>query len=148
IGEILADLGAHVLIDLQDLQLDLGRLAFGLSDRGDQLSTLARQALLLTLEAGDPGVGNQVPLPQVIDPDQLLGDPFDLLVLGDDLSLVAADLLAQLQRTLAQLRLLALARGATHLELPPLAPDRLGNVGLVLPPQPPAAQRPRPPTPP
>ena len=40
-GEVLADLGAHVLIDLQDLDLGLGDLALGLRDRGDELPALA-----------------------------------------------------------------------------------------------------------
>src|SRR5262249_8901601 len=64
--------------------------------------------------------------------DKLLGDPLDLLLLGRVLRFVAADLLAKLNRALAQLRLLAVARRAPDLELPPLARDRLGHVGVVL----------------
>ena len=67
LGEVLADLGAHVLIDLQDLQLGLGDLALGLGDRGDQLPALAIEPLLLALERGDPRVGNQILLPELVD---------------------------------------------------------------------------------
>src|SRR5262249_42531958 len=107
LGQILADLGAHILVDLQNLQLGLGNLSLGLGNGRGELATLSDQPLLLTLQTGDTRIGNEILLPQLIDPDELLADPFDLLVLGDDLGLVAADLLPQLGDALTQLRLLA-----------------------------------------
>ena len=53
LAQVLADLGAHVLVDLQDLQLDLGDLALGLRGRGDELAALAFEARRVALERGD-----------------------------------------------------------------------------------------------
>ena len=55
VREVLADLGAHVLIDLQDLDLGLGDLALGLRDRGHELPALAFEARLLAFERRHPG---------------------------------------------------------------------------------------------
>ena len=49
LGKVLADLGAHLLIDLQDLQLGFRHFAFGLCDRGDKLTALSPQPLLFPL---------------------------------------------------------------------------------------------------
>ena len=91
VGEVLADLGAHVLVDLQDLDLGLGDLALGLRDRGDKLSALAFEARLLALQRGDAGELDELLAPQLADALQLLLDPLDLLVLGGDLRDEAAD---------------------------------------------------------
>jgi hypothetical protein len=58
IGQILTDFSAHVLIDLQDLQLDFGHFALGLGDRCGQLTAFPIEPLLFAFESRHPGIGN------------------------------------------------------------------------------------------
>ncbi len=50
LGKVLADVGAHLLVDLQDLQLDFGILALGLRDRRDELTALTDEARMIALQ--------------------------------------------------------------------------------------------------
>jgi len=76
---------AHVLVDLQDLDLGLGNLALGLRDRSDKLSTLALEPRLFAFQRRDAAELNELLCPQLADPFEFLLDPLDLLVLGGDL---------------------------------------------------------------
>jgi hypothetical protein len=50
VGQLLADLGAQVLVDLQDFQLGLGNAAPGLGSRCDQAAALALQPRAVALQ--------------------------------------------------------------------------------------------------
>ena len=50
LAQLLHHLGAHLLVDLDDLQRGLGDLALGLRDAGDDLAALALEARRLALE--------------------------------------------------------------------------------------------------
>jgi len=78
-----------------------------LGNGGHELAALTDEPLLLALETGDASVRNEILLPQLVDADELLADPFDLLSLDVICRLDNADLLTQLGHALAQLRLLA-----------------------------------------
>ncbi len=117
VGEVLADLGAHVLIDLQDLDLGLGDLALRLRDRGDELAALAVEPRACSRSSAVTRVNwTSCFSHKVADAVELLLDPVDLLVLGVDLRGKAADLLLRLRDALVELRLQALARVAADLE--------------------------------
>ena len=60
IGDLLGVLAAHVLIDLNHLQLDFGNLALGLGDGRNQLPALAFEPGRLALQRIDPGLGHQL----------------------------------------------------------------------------------------
>ena len=54
LAQLLLGLGAQVIVDLHDLQLDLGDLAFDLRDRGGELALLAVEIDGLTFEPVEP----------------------------------------------------------------------------------------------
>ena len=49
LGQVLADLAAHVLVDLKNLQLRFRNLALGLGGGGDELATFAVKPVLVPL---------------------------------------------------------------------------------------------------
>ena len=103
--ELLADLGAQILVDLQDLQLGLGDLALGLGDRGDERAALALEARGVALERGHALDLDEVLAPEVAHALELLRDQLDLALLRGDLvgrgplicSLSCADALPELR---------------------------------------------------
>jgi hypothetical protein len=66
-AQLLGDVAAEVLVDLDNLQLGLGDLAFDLSSRGNELATLALEPGLLALELGEPGEVDEVALVELFD---------------------------------------------------------------------------------
>src|SRR5262249_23806469 len=96
LGEVLADLGAQVLVDLDDLQLRLGDLALGLRRGADQLAAFALQARRVAFEPSQPGEWDEVLAPQVAYAGKLLLDQVDLLILGGSLPRQAPDLFLKL----------------------------------------------------
>ena len=116
LAHVLGDLAAQVLIDLDDLQLSLGDLAFGLGDGGDQLPAFALEPRAVALERGEPGDLHEIVFPELAHAFELLADQRDLPRLGVLLRGEAADLVLQLRDALFQLRFLAEPRGAAKLE--------------------------------
>src|SRR4029078_3123024 len=109
-GEFLANLGAQILVDLYDLQLDLGDLVLVLRGRGDELPAVAVSLGEVALQAHNPGKLHEVFLPESHDALQLLANPFDLIFLGSLLRNQSGDLLPKLSDALIKLRLLTFAR--------------------------------------
>ena len=60
LAQLLHRLGAHLLVDLDDLELGLGDAAFRLGDRRDELAALAFDAGGIALEGVQAGDRNQV----------------------------------------------------------------------------------------
>src|SRR5215470_8391061 len=67
VGKLLSDLTAQILINLNDLELYLRDLGFGLSGSSHQLTTFAFELGGVTLQAGHPRYGNQIFLEQFLD---------------------------------------------------------------------------------
>ena len=63
-GEVLANLGAQILVDLDDLQLDLGDLVLVLCRRGDELAVIAFSPCEVALQGNDPRKLDEVFLPE------------------------------------------------------------------------------------
>src|SRR3954453_10086421 len=121
VREVLAVLGPHILIDLQDLDPRFGDLALRLGDRRNELSTFTLKSRLLALQRRDAVELNQLLGPQLAHALELFLDPFDLLVFRGDLRDQPADFFLRLRDTLTQLRLQSLARLAPDFEKPRLA---------------------------
>jgi hypothetical protein len=69
--------------------------------------------------------------PEIVDADQLLGHPIDLLLLGFDLRFASADFVTQLGNAFLELAPLTFPPGAAHFELLAFAVDRLGDVRII-----------------
>src|SRR5829696_6361284 len=93
LGQLLADLGLQILVDLQDLQLGFRDLAPGLSDGGDERTALAFETRGVALERRHALELHEVLAPQIADAFELLGDQLDLPLLRLDLIAEAVDLL-------------------------------------------------------
>src|SRR5439155_17045528 len=130
LGEIHADLGAQVLVDLDDLKLRLGDLALSLRRGADQLAAFALQSRSVAFELSQPGERDEVLTPQVANTGKLLLDQVDFLVLGGSLPCQAPDLFPELADALAELGLLSGPRCAPQLEQLPLAGDGAGDIGI------------------
>ena len=130
-GQLLADLAAKVLIDLQDLKPGFGDLSPGLRDRRDQRSSFSPEARRVPLQCRHACDLDEVLAPQLTYAVELLDDELDLAILGDDLLLEAADKLLDLRDPLVELRLLPRARRAAQLEEHPLSGKdaRNGRIG-------------------
>src|SRR5947209_11724401 len=131
VGEILPVLGAHVLIDLQHLDLRFGDLALGLRDGCHKLSALAFKARLLALKCSHAIELDELLGPKLAHAFQFFLDPLDLLVLGCDLRHQTADLFLGLRYALAELTLEALAGLAPDLEKPRLADKHALDLGVA-----------------
>src|SRR5215207_2305939 len=92
LAQVLGDLRAQVLIDLQDLQLDLGDLALGLSDRGHELAQFPSEPYRVALERRHALDLDEVLAPQVAHAFKLLTDELDLALLRRGLAREALDL--------------------------------------------------------
>ena len=114
--QLLADLAAQVLIDLDDLELGFGDLALGLGDRRDERAALAAQPRIVAFERRQATDRHQVLLPQVAHALELPLDQLDLVLLGGDLLVDRPLLLLELADALLQLGLLAGAGVAAELE--------------------------------
>ena len=114
-------MAAHVLINLDHLQLDFGDLALGLGDGRHQLAALAFEPRRLALQRIDTGLGHELLVVKGLNADQLAFDEFDFVLLGVSLFRIALDLLFQLIDPLAQLLFLSLTGFEAELEVPLLA---------------------------
>src|SRR5215213_8645877 len=132
--KVLADLGAHVLLDLQSLNLRLGDLALGLRDRCDELSSLPLEPRLYAFQRRHPAELDELLGPQLTHAFELFLDPLDLLVLGADLRDQAGDFRLRLGYALTELRLQPFARLAPDLEQPGFAAEYAAHFRIVLPP--------------
>ena len=101
IGELLGDVGAKILVDLQDLQLGFGYLALGFGHRGRQLAAFAQQFSSVALQGAEAGQLHQPLIPQLLHPHQFLVDQCGFLLRGGQLVAHAADLFFQLCDLLA-----------------------------------------------
>src|SRR3954468_3993019 len=129
--QVLAHLRAQVLLDLQDLQLGFSDLALGLGDGRHERAPLAFKPGRIALQRGHARDLDQVLLPQLAHPLELLADQLDLALLRPNLVGQALDLLPELGDALPQLRHLPLAGGAADLEQLTLALDHTGHLGVV-----------------
>ena len=85
VAELLSHFAADILIDLDDLQLDLGNFAGGFGFRSDQLTALAAEPRSIAFERCHAGEGNKLLFPKLENALQFLFDESDLLRLGLDL---------------------------------------------------------------
>src|SRR3954453_20860815 len=152
LAQILGDLADHVLVDLDDLELGLGDLAFGLRARGDVLRALAVEAGAgarrggaggvlvpalaveagaVAFERGQAGDLHQVLVIEIPHTDELLLHQRDFPVLGSLLRGEALDLLVELLDALAQLRLLAGASVDANVEQLGFGGEQRLDVGIV-----------------
>jgi len=99
--ERFANFAAEVAVDLNNLQLRLGNLPFGLRDGCDQLAALAFEARGLPLQRRQFGDGHQMSGPKLARSRELALHQDDLLRLGPLLGHVAANLLVELLYALA-----------------------------------------------
>ncbi len=129
--QLVAGVGAGLLAQLEDLQLDLGDLSLGLGGLRPQLGDIGVQLHLRPLQRVQPGQGHQVLGVELAHAGQLLLHQHDLLLLGLGLALEAVDLLLQLGHALPQLPLLALPRRQPQLIEPRLVLHRGGD-GRIL----------------
>ena len=126
-AHVLGDLAAQILVDLDDLQLGLARLALGLSDRGQQLPALAFDAGGVALERSHSVYRHQVFLVKIAHALELLVDQRGLACLCVQLRGQTDDFVLELPDALSQLRLLAGAGRAAQLEQLALVVDRVGD---------------------
>ncbi len=131
LAHLLGDIAAQILIDLDDLQLGLGDLAFDLGRAGDQLSAFPLEPRLLALQRGEPGELNQILRPKLLDADELAADQAEFLVLGGLLRSKPPRLFLELVDALPILRLLPLPGRAAQLEQLALALHHIGDLGVA-----------------
>ena len=74
LAQILEHVGAEILIDLDNLQLDLTDLAARTGGVGDELTALPLQPRLVALELGIARHGNELLLVEFSDSNKLLPD--------------------------------------------------------------------------
>src|SRR5262245_33051531 len=130
LAQVLEDLGAEVLIELQDLQLGFAVLGARAGDRCDELAALAFEPRLVALQRHEALNADEVLLVELGHADQLLVDELDFVFLGLLLRDQAGDLLVGLGDALAQLRALAGAAALARIEQPLLARHGAGDAGL------------------
>src|SRR6202035_3719851 len=131
LAQFLGDVAGELLIDLEDLQLDLGNPALGLRGIGDQRTALALDLGLVALQRREPIELDQVSLPKVAHARELLGDEAELLGLGLLLREEPGDLLLQLLDALLQLIFLPEPGGAPQFEQLALGIQRILDVRIV-----------------
>ena len=115
-GELLAGLGAQILVQLEDLQLGLGDLVLAFSNRGGQLAAIALGPGEIALQGNHPCKLNQVFLPEGLHALQLFPNPFKLIALGGRLRLKTDDFLPKLGDPLPQLRPLSIGGRPPNIE--------------------------------
>src|SRR5215510_2802850 len=131
LAQLLGHLAAEILIDLEDLQLDLGGLALGLGDVGDELAALAGQAGRLALKL-HPTLDRDEPLvPKLADAFELFVNEINLGLLGLGLAGKTDDVVLELRDLFPELRLLAGAGLLPELEQDLLAVDDPGDVRVL-----------------
>ena len=96
LAHLLGDFAAEILVDLDDLELYLGDLAFGLGHGSDELRLFAVEARRFPLQLGQASDLNQVLLEQIAHPFELAIDEFNFSLLGLLLGGQTDDLLLQL----------------------------------------------------
>ena len=130
LGQFLADLGAEILVDLVDLQFQLGDAATVLRQRRHERRPLAFHPGRVALQLRDAADRHEVLLPERADTLQFLREQLQFLALGGFLRLNAFDLQVELLDLLAQLGFLAVACGAAHLEQFLLAAHQARDFGI------------------
>src|SRR6185437_14202968 len=101
--QILADLGAEILIDLDNLQLDLRHLAPRLGNRAGQLTTLTLETGRITFQGGQSAHRHEIFLKQRADTFEFLVDEINFLLLGVELPQIALDFLLKLRAAFPEL---------------------------------------------
>ena len=114
--ELLSDVTTHILVDLDDLQFDLGNLSLGFRGRRHKLSMLSLDTRRIALQSCDPLDGNEVFAPELANADELAADELGFLLLASNLLGEPLDLLGDLPDLFSQLRLLPLARAVAKLK--------------------------------
>src|SRR4051812_10665417 len=130
--QVLSNFRPQILVDLNDLKLDLGDLAFGLGDHPGKLASLTFQSRTVALKRSKPPNWHEVLLPQGPHALQLLKDEVDLLLLGLDLSGVALDFIIELGLPLFELRLLPGPRPSAEIEQRLLGGDNTTGLGTAV----------------
>src|SRR5690606_20647067 len=77
LAKLFRDLAAQILVELKNLQLNLGDPAFRLRGRSGELTALAFEPCGLALELRQPGYGNEIFLPETADSLKLPANQFD-----------------------------------------------------------------------
>ena len=111
LGEVARCLAAHVLVDLQDLQLGLRDLGADLRGGGDQLAELAVELGDTAFGIAHAVVGHEILRLQRAQPFDLVMGQVDLAPDRVFLRLDADELLLELRDLLPELGLLAIAPG-------------------------------------
>src|SRR5262245_26204030 len=132
LAQVLGHLAAQVLVDLDDLQLDLGSLALGLGDGRDVLLALAVKPCAFALERREARNRNEILVPQLADAVELALDQPDLPLLGLGLAGEPDHLVLKLGDPFPQLLLLTESGSAPQIEQALLAGNDAGDLGLVL----------------
>ena len=133
LAQLLHRLGAHLLVDLDDLELGLGDAALGLGDGCDELAALAFDAGGIALERVQARERDQVLLIEVANALQLVHDQLGFAGFRLLLSLQARDLVPGLGDALLELVLLRVPRGAACREQRPLGRHDLLNGRFIEP---------------
>ena len=131
LAQFLGDVTGELLVDLKDLQLDLGDPALGFRGIGDQRAAFALDLGLIALERRQPIELDQVLLPKVAHAGELLVDEAELLGLGVLLRDEPGNLLLQLLDALLQLIFLPEPGVAPQFEQLALGVHRVFDVGIV-----------------
>ena len=127
-AHFLCNFAREILVDLDDLQLQLGDFSLGLRGRGDQLPALAAEPRCLALELAQPRYRDEIFLIELAHAGEFVLDEGDFLVLRRFLRAEADDLFVGLVDALAQLRFLPGARRAAQIEQLHLGRHDLRNV--------------------
>src|SRR5689334_7129428 len=114
--QVLENLGAGVLIELDDLELDLADLAARARYVGNELAAVPVQLGLVALQLGIARYGDELLLVELRDARQFLADIADRAVLALLLGSEPTDFLLGLGDTLLQLRSLAVPGGGAGIE--------------------------------
>ena len=112
LAQLLHRLGAHLLVDLDDLERGFGDAAFRLGDRRDELAALAFDAGAIALEGVEARELHEVLLVEFADGLQLLDDQLGFAGFRVLLRPQSRDLVLGLGDALLELVLLRLAGGA------------------------------------
>src|SRR5262249_44983853 len=132
IGEILADLGSQILVNLNDLKLELGNLAFGLGSNARQLASLPLKPSGVALERIQPGERNEILLVETAYAFKLLVNEIDLALLRGGLSEVALNFVPQLRDSLPKLCFLTVARLLPQIEQAALRGGSASSIRVLI----------------
>ena len=131
LAQLLGDFGAHILVDLEYLELGPSDLGSDLAGVADHLAELAFKLRLLALRGREAIYGDQILLLELEEPGYLLVGKRHHPARGVFLCLETLELLAELGDLFLELIPLTLAGRQAKLERASLERHQLGHIGIA-----------------